>query len=56
MTTEVKQEEQTQTKFFDSLFGKYAYTEKVNDISVIEQTAINSSKANIIVPHTSGRY
>ena len=29
MTTEVKQEEQTQTKFFDtefSLFGKYAYT------------------------------
>ena len=59
MTTEVKQEEQTQTKLFDtefSLFGKYAYTEKVNDISVIEQTAINSSKANIIVPHTSGRY
>ena len=59
MTTEVQQEEQTQTKFFDtefSLFGKYAYTEKVNDISVIEQTAINTSKANIIVPHTSGRY
>ena len=57
MTTE--QEEPTQTKFFDtefSLFGKYAYTEKVNDISVIEQTAINTSKANIIVPHTSGRY
>ena len=56
----MQSEEQAQTtKFFDtefSLFGKYNYTEKVNDISVIEQTAINTSKANIIVPHTSGRY
>ena len=53
------EEQAPTTKFFDtefSLFGKYSYTEKVNDISVIEQTAINTSKSNIIVPHTSGRY
>ena len=48
-----------ETKFFDtefSLFGKYEYKERVGDISIIDLTAINTSKSNIIIPHTSGRY
>ena len=48
-----------ETKFFDTefqLFGRYPYTEKVDDISVTELMAINTSKSNIIIPHTSGRY
>ena len=48
-----------ETKFFDtefSLFGKYTYNEVMSDISLIELAAINNSKANIIVPHTSGKY
>ena len=47
------------TNFFANemkLFGKYPYNEKVEDISLIDLMAINSSKSNIIVPHTSGRY
>ena len=59
MQSDKQDDQPLPTKFFDtefSLFGKYSYTEKVNDISVIEQTAINTSKSNIIVPHTSGRY
>jgi small subunit ribosomal protein S5e len=55
----MQQEEVQVSKFFDSeflLFGKYPYKEKVDDISVAELMAINSSKSNIIVPHTSGRY
>lgn len=38
------------------LFGKYPYNCPVNDISVVDLTAINTAKSNIIVPHTSGRY
>ena len=38
------------------LFGKYPYSEKVTDITLSDLMAINSAKANIIVPHTSGRY
>ena len=38
------------------LFGKYPYSEKVKDITLSDLMAINSAKANIIVPHTSGRY
>ena len=54
-----QQEEPQISKFFDSeflLFGKYPYKEKVDDISVFDLMAINTSKSNIIVPHTSGRY
>ena len=38
------------------LFGKYPYSEEVKDVTLYELMAINSSKSNIIVPHTSGRY
>ena len=38
------------------LFGKYPYSEEVKDVTLSELMAINSAKANIIVPHTSGRY
>ena len=37
------------------LFGKYPYSEEVKDVTLSELMAINSSKSNIIVPHTSGR-
>ena len=52
-------QKEPETKFFDtefSLFGKYEYKERVGDISIIDLTAINTSKSNIIIPHTSGRY
>lgn len=54
-----KQEEQIKTKFFENevkLYGTYDYNVKVDDITQIELIAINSSKANVYVPHTSGRY
>ena len=38
------------------LFGKYQYSEEVKDVTLSDLMAINSSKSNIIVPHTSGRY
>lgn len=38
------------------LFGTYNYDVAVNEISQIELVAINSSKSNVYVPHTSGRY
>ena len=38
------------------LFGKYPYSEEVKDVTLADLMAINSSKSNIIVPHTSGRY
>ena len=53
------QKEELKRQFFENelkLFGKYPYTEAVNEISVQELMAINTPKSNIIVPHTSGRY
>ena len=38
------------------LFGKYPYSEEVKDVTLADLMAINSSKSNIIAPHTSGRY
>ena len=38
------------------LFGKYPYSEEVKDVTLADLMAINTSKSNIIVPHTSGRY
>ena len=38
------------------LFGKYSYSEVVKDVALADLMAINTAKANIIVPHTSGRY
>ena len=58
---EDKPEEQKELnrKFFANelkLFGMYPYSESVKDITLSELMAINTSKSNIIVPHTSGRY
>ena len=53
------QKEELKRQFFENelkLFGKYPYSESVNEMSVIELMAINTPKSNIIVPHTSGRY
>ena len=47
------------SKFFDTevkLFGTYDYNVAVEEISQMELVAINSSKSNVFVPHTSGRY
>jgi len=33
------------------LFGKYPYSEEVKDVTLSDLMAINSAKANIIVPH-----
>ena len=58
----MEQEEQPKDlnrKFFANelkLFGKYPYSESVTDVTLSELMAINSSKSNIIVPHTSGHY
>ena len=38
------------------LFGKYPYSKEVKDVTLADLIAINTSKSNIIVPHTSGRY
>ena len=46
-------------KFFANelkLFGKYPYSEAVKDVTLSDLMAINTSKSNIIVPHTSGHY
>lgn len=46
-------------KFFDQelkLFGKYSYDQEVIEMGLAEQVSINKAKANVIVPHTSGRY
>lgn len=59
MQTEPVAEEQITKTFFaneNKLFGKFEYDQKVVDFSLEELIAINSAKANIIVPHTSGRY
>ena len=59
---EQPQEEQKQElnrQFFANelkLFGKYPYSEEVKDVTLADLMAINTSKSNIIVPHTSGRY
>ena len=37
------------------LFGNYPYSEEVKDATLANLMAINSSKSNIIVPHTSGK-
>ena len=50
---------QITTKFFDSevkLYGTYDYNVKIEDITQTELVAINNSKANVYIPHTSGRY
>ena len=38
------------------LFGKYEYSEDVKDVTLADLMSINTSKSNIIVPHTSGKY
>jgi len=51
--------ETVNTKFFENevkLYGTYDYNVKVDDITQIELIAINTSKSNVYVPHTSGRY
>jgi len=56
---ETKEPEVIQTKFFDSevkLFGTYDYNVKVEDITQTELIAINNKRANVYIPHTSGRY
>ena len=59
--TESQEEEKQELnrQFFSNelkLFGKYPYSEEVKDVTLADLMAINSSKWNIIVPHTSGRY
>jgi small subunit ribosomal protein S5e len=47
------------TKFFENevkLYGTYDYNVKVDDITQTELVAINTSKTNVFIPHTSGRY
>lgn len=47
------------TKFFENevkLYGTYDYNVKIDDITQTELIAINSCKANVYIPHTSGRY
>ena len=54
---EVKQELKRQ--FFAKelkLVCKYPYSEEVKDVTLADLMSINTSKSNIIVPHTSGRY
>ena len=53
------EKKEMQTKFFANevtLFGKYKYDVEVKDISLTELIAINSSRSNVFVPHTAGRY
>jgi len=48
-----------ETQFFANevkLFGTYEYNVPVEDSTQMDLIAINSSKANVYVPHTSGRY
>ena len=59
--SENKEQEQNELnrQFFANelkLFGKYPYSEEVKDVTLADLMAINTSKSNIIVPHTSGRY
>jgi len=56
---ETKEPEVIVTKFFDSevkLFGTYDYNVKVEDVTQTELIAINNKRANVYIPHTSGRY
>ena len=53
------EKKEMQTKFFAnevSLFGKYKYDVEVKDISLTDLIAVNSSRSNVFVPHTAGRY
>jgi small subunit ribosomal protein S5e len=57
--TEIQETKEIKSKFFDQevkLFGTYQYNVEISDISLTELVAINSSKANVYIPHTSGRY
>lgn len=62
MAEEEKQPEEVKEvkrQFFANeikLFGKYPYSEGVKDMTLADLISINTSKSNIIVPHTSGRY
>lgn len=38
------------------MFGQYEYTVEPKDLSLTGLIAVNSSKANVYVPHTAGRY
>ena len=54
-----KEQQEIKTQFFANelkLFGKYPYNAKVPDMTLEELIAVNSEKANVIVPHTSGKY
>ena len=58
--SENKEQEQQELnrQFFANelkLFGKYPYSEEVKDVTLADLMAINTSKSNIIVTHTSGR-
>ena len=53
------QKEELKKQFFKNelkLFSKYPYSESINEISLNELMSINTSKSNIIVPHTSNKY
>ena len=56
---EQEEKQELNRQFFANelkLFGKYPYSEEVKDVTLADLMAINTSKSNIIVPHTSGRY
>ena len=53
------QKEELKRQFFENelkLFTKYPYSESINELSVNELMSINTSKSNITIPHTSGKY
>jgi len=59
MDIQTEEKKEINTKFFDQeikLFGTYQYNCSIEDISLTELIAVNSSKANVFIPHSSGRY
>mmetsp|Transcript_35750 Transcript_35750/g.37145 ORF Transcript_35750/g.37145 Transcript_35750/m.37145 type:complete len:207 (-) Transcript_35750:63-683(-) len=56
---QVTEKQEVKSKFFENevkLFGTYDYNVPVEDITQMELIAVNSSKSNVFIPHTSGRY
>ena len=54
-----EEEQKINRQFFANelkLFGKFPYSEAVEDFSLNDLMAINSEKSNVIVPHTAGKY
>ena len=59
MEAQEEEKQELNRQFFANelkLFGKYQYSEEVKDVTLADLMSINTSKSNIIVPHTSGRY